>query len=327
MCLVTPILMMSNMASALVRGIGRIATAAVIHVAEISAFLGLLLIFLVWQGGGLKTAFLLTALSPLVAIILSVWVLRDYVTLRPSRFSRWLFKRNLGFGAQISLATFAGFLVYRIDQGILAYMVSAEQLGLYIVAVGLTERLRLLPNAIAIAFLPRLANEMSSRQFQVPMVFRCATIISAGSMLVIAVLCIPAILLAFGMEYSGSITSFLFLLPGVAALGPASVIFSDLLVREKPKYSVWIGYSVLTVNIILNFCLIPFMGIAGAALASTISYLLACLMAILFYRHESGIPIRAMVPNARDLFFVFNTMMTMVKQAGKRVYAIRNLTK
>lgn len=313
-CLVAPILILSTVVIALVRGVGQITAAAVIHVARSAAFLGLLLIFLVWWGFGLKAALVLTALSPLVVIILSVWVLRDYVTLRPSRFSGWLFKKSLGFGAQVSLATFAGFLVYRVDQGILGYMVSAEQVGLYIVAVALAEQLRLLPNSISSAFLPRLANELSSRQPQVPMVFRCTMIVSAGSMLLVAILGAPAMLVLFGWDYSGAIPSFLLLLPGIAALGGASVLSSDLAAREKPKYSVWIGYSVLAVNIVLNFALIPLMGIAGAAVASSLSYIIAGVLWLIFYRRESGTALREMTPRLEDVKYVFAGAASLIRQ-------------
>jgi O-antigen/teichoic acid export membrane protein len=232
-----------------------------------------------------------------------------------SEFFGWLFfKKSLGFGAQIGLTTFATFLVYRVNQVILAYMVSAEQVGLYIVAVSLAEKLRLLPNSIASAFLPRLANELSARQSQVPMVFRCTTIVSIGSMLLVGILGTPALLVLFGWDYAGTIPSFLLLLPGIAALGGASVLSGDLAVREKPKYGVWISYSVLVVNIALNFCLIPFIGIAGAALASTISYILACCMAILFYRHESRLPLKEMIPRWKDVMYVLHGLVSMVRQ-------------
>ncbi|MHC4460444.1 MAG: oligosaccharide flippase family protein [Planctomycetota bacterium] len=313
-CLVPPVLLLSRMLIALVRGVGRISTAAVIHVAQTAVFLCLLSIFLAWWGCGLKAAVVLTALSSLVAVAFSIYALWDYATLRPSVFSGWLFKKSLAFGGQISLATFASFLLYRIDQGILAFMVPVEQVGLYVVAVALAERLRLLPNSIAQAFLPRLSNEITDRQAQVPMVFRCSTIVSAGSMLMVAILGAPVIVLLFGWDYSGSILSFLLLLPGLAALGGAAVLSSDLAAREKPKYSVWIGYIMLVVNIVLNLALIPLMGIAGAALASSISYIGSGVLWLIFYRRESQMPIRQMIPCGGDFVYLYRTGIELFKQ-------------
>jgi O-antigen/teichoic acid export membrane protein len=313
-CLISPLLMLGTMSIALVRGIGQITIAAGIHFIQLTVLTGLLAIFLLCCGFGLRTAVVLMAANYLIGIVLSFWVLRNYITLRPSMFSAWMFKKSLGFGSQISLATFAMFLVYRVDQGILAYMVPVDQLGLYVVAVSLAERLRLLPDSIATAFLPRLTNDLSNRQTQVPRVFRITTIVSTASMLLAAIIGSPAIAIIFGKDYYAMLPSFLLLLPGIAVLGGASVLSGDLASREKPKYSVRISYSVLIVNIALNFCLVPFAGIAGSALASTISYILACCMVILFYRHESKVSIKEMIPRWEDFIYLLNMCKGMLKQ-------------
>ncbi len=48
----------------------------------------------------------------------------------------------------------------------------------------------------------------------------------------------------------------------------------------------------LVVNIVLNFILIPKYGIEGAALASTISYILAGAILVVMVKIESSIPLR-----------------------------------
>lgn len=313
-CLVAPIMILSRTIIALVRGVGRITTAAIIHVVHIAVFLVLLVIFLVWLNYGLKASLLIMALYPLVVVFLSGWALRGYITFNPSKFSGWLFKKSLTFGAQLSLATLAGFLAYRIGHGILGYMVSLEQVGLYVVAVGVAEQLRLLPNSISMAFLPRLANDMSIRQSQVPAIFRYTLIISSVSMLLIGIVGAPAMLLFFGWRYAGAIPSFLLLLPGIAVLGTASVLSSDLAAREKPKYSVWIGCLTLGANVVFSIVLIPFMGIAGAALASSIAFIAAGILWLIFYKRESKTSLREMMPRIEDVKYIFNGIVAMIHQ-------------
>jgi len=313
-CLMTPFLMLSNLLIALVRGVARITAAAVIQVLQKTVFLVLLAIFLLWRSGGVKVAVVLTVANCLLGAGLAIWVLRDYITLRPSKFAGWLFKKSLVFGGQINLAAFANFLHYRIDQGILAYMVPIDQLGLYVVAVALTERLRVLPDSISIAFLPRLANELSTRQSQVPEVFRCAMIVSAGSMFLAGVLGVPAIIVLFGWDYLGTISPFLLLLPGSAVLGGASVLASDLAARKKPKYSMWVCYSTLGINIILNLLLIPLIGIAGAAVASSLSYGVEGILWLVFYRRESGTSLVEMVPCWQDALRVSTGLVSVIRQ-------------
>lgn len=315
MCCFCPVVILFQMLYGLVRGVGRIALAAVMQIVRVAGLLILLIVFLICFGGKLKTAIFLSAIGPLAAIGFSLWVLRDYVTLRPSRFSGWLFKKSIGFGAKLSLATFAGVLIYRVDQGILGYYVSAEKVGLYVVAVGLAERLKLLPNSIAAAFLPRLANDLVNRQPQVPMVFRCTMIVSAISMIGVGLLGVPAILLLYGWDYSDAIPSFLLLLPGVAAIGGSSILASDLASREKPGYSIRVGYVALGVCIILNILLIPLIGIRGSAIASSISYIVANIMWLYFYKHESGTAWKELAPGGRDIRYVAGVVASMIRQA------------
>jgi O-antigen/teichoic acid export membrane protein len=317
-CLISPLLMLGTMSIALVRGVGRITTAAGIHFIQLAVFTGLLAIFLIWCGFGLRTAVVLMAANYLVGIVLSFWVLRDYITLRPSMFSSWMFKKSLSFGGQISLATVATFLVYRVDQGMLAYMVPVDQLGLYVVAVSLAERLRLLPDSIATAFLPRLANDLSNRQSQVPMVFRFTTIISTVSMLLVAVTGSPAIAIIFGKDYYAMLPSFLLLLPGIAALGGASILAGDLASRQKPKYSILISCVILVVTVVLNLALIPLIGIAGAALVSSISYIADGVLWLIFYRRESKVSIKEMIPRWEDCVYLLNVCVGMLKHFWQR---------
>ncbi len=318
-CLVAPMLITGALMTGLLRGVGRIITAAKIGVAQAAFRLALAALFIVVLGCRLRFSIFLAVISSFVGVALSILALRPYVTLRPSRFSPELFKKSLGFGWTVSLATFATFLIYRLDQGMLGYMVSAEEVGLYVVAVALAEQMRMLPNSIALAFLPRLANELSERQAQVPAVFRYSTVVSAGAMLIAAILGVPAILLLFGRAYSGSIPSFLILLPGIAAFGGASILSSDLFAREKPRYSVIWSYSGLCVNVALNLLLIPIMGIAGAALASSVTYALTCTLTLMFYRRESGTPMREMIPRWKDCMYVLVGVTSMAGQAMRRV--------
>ena len=322
-CLLVPAELLNRLMVSLVRGVGQVVTAAVINVVQGAVFLCLLVVFLAWRGGGLGVSLILVVLNYLVGVVLSLYVLREYVALRPSDFSSSLFKKSLIFGGQVSLTALATFLVYRINQGILGFMVSAEQVGFYIVAVSLAERLRLLPDSISSAFLPRLANELSSRQSQVPAVFRYTTIVSVGSMLLAAVVGAPAIFVLFGRDYRASIPSFLLLLPGLAALGGASILSSDLAARQKPKYSMWTAYATLAINIVLNFILIPIAGIVGSALASTVSYIFACGMVLLFYRHESKTSLRDMLPRLRDWGYLFRVSVEMSRHLWRTLLGPR----
>jgi O-antigen/teichoic acid export membrane protein len=319
-CLATPLTVLSGTLSSLVRGVGRITTSAVLGVVTPAATLVLALALLVGLRYGLTAALVAAIAGQAVNAGISVWILRDYATLRPSQFSWALLKKSLGLGWQISVATLGSFLIYRVNQGILGYEATADQIGLFVVAVGLAERLRMVPNSLGLAFLPRLANELATRQGQVPAVFRYSVLVSVASMAAVGVAGVPAILLFFGWAYAGSILPFLIMLPGVAALGGASVMASDLLTRGKPKYDIMICYSVLACNVVLNVLLIPILGITGAALTSSISYGMALVLWVGFYRYESKVPLANLVPRGADVAYVYRGVWQM---AGEMFQELR----
>ena len=60
------------------------------------------------------------------------------------------------------------------------------------------------------------------------------------------------------------------------------MLSSSLLAREKPYCSTIIGWSMLVSCVVINLILIPLMGITGAALTSSITYVLALGMWLFF---------------------------------------------
>jgi stage V sporulation protein B len=318
-CLAAPLTVLSGTLSALVRGVGRITTSAALVMVPQAATLVLAGALFLGTEWGLMAALVASVAGLVVSTGLSIWILRDYATLRPSALSWNLLKRSLGFGWQVGLASLAGFLVYRINQGILGYMAPADQIGMFVVAVGLAERLRIVPGSLGQAFLPRLANELAERQGQVPAVFRYSVIISVLSMIGVGLAGIPAILIFFGWAYAGSVPPFLIMLPGIAALGGASVLASDLMARKKPKFGLYLSYIMLVANFGLNMLLIPFIGINGAALASTISYMAALVLWILFYRRESKTLLADLVPRWSDVVYLWHAGWGMLADMSRWV--------
>jgi O-antigen/teichoic acid export membrane protein len=302
--------------SALVRGVGRITTSAVLQVVPSVVIFILALILLVGLRLGVTAAMALTVAGTLIGAVIPIWCLREYATLRPSVLSWELLKKSFSFGLQVCIGNLAMFLVYRINQGILGYMepygIDLVQIGLFAAAVALTERMRILPGSLGQAFLPRLANELAERQGQVPSVYRYSLVISIASMFAMAAAGVGVILLLLKPIYIGSIVPFLILLPGVAALGGASILASDLLTRGKPYFNTAIAWANLGLNVVLNLLLIPVMGIAGAALTSTICYGITLTATTIIYLRVSGVPVREMAPRGADWMFVWRGTWQLV---------------
>jgi O-antigen/teichoic acid export membrane protein len=85
---------------------------------------------------------------------------------------------------------------------------------------------------------------------------------------------------------------FALLMPAVIALaveGPAR----DLLIRIAPPVSISAASALsLALNVGLNFLLIPLIGIAGASVASVLSYWLAGALMLLLLSRHGGVPMK-----------------------------------
>ncbi|HOW71766.1 MAG TPA: flippase [Phycisphaerae bacterium] len=320
MCFIAPMTMFNTLMFGLLRGSGRVVTAAMLRIVNGLVLLVLLFLFLVVLRHGVLAAVWVNVVASLIGGGLTVLCLRKDIDWRSRWWDREMLMKSLRFGWPICLATFAGFLVYRIDQGIQGYMVDEFQLGLYTQAVGVAEHLKVLPSSISTAFLPRLANELETRRQQVPAVFRMTVIASAAAMVGTAFVGGPGIVLLFGWEFLGSIPPFLLLLPGVAILGGASILASDLLTRQKPRYNMTVAWVTLAVSVTLNLSLIPVLGICGSAIAASLSYLVAMMLWIRFYVRESGRAIHELWPGRADLVLVWRTGWEVL---GKLVSRIR----
>ncbi len=310
-----PTSVLATLLLGLVRGVGRQVVAAAASTAMATTYFILVVVCLWWLKQGLWMALLLTCLTPATAIVVALCALRPYLTLDVRRISLTFMRQSLGFGLPACLANLATYLVYRANIAVLGYMVSAEQVGLFLVATLLAERLKLLPTSIASAFHPRLANELAERQRQVPQVFRLTVLVSLLSLAPFALLGVVAVPLLYGAEFRGAILPFVTLLPGVAALGGAAVLSSDFMTRNRPQYAMAFAWSSLVVNVLLNILLVPILGLVGAALASTFCYMAACIFSMLVYRRLAGVPFRLLIPGRED----WRSLVAQIRSMGQNV--------
>jgi len=295
-----PTTILATLLLSLVRGVGRQVAAAALNTAAAVTYFLLAILCLGWLKLGLRTALLVTCLAPFSAIFSALYLLRPYLRLDRRVISLSFLRQSLAFGLPACLANLATYLVYRANLAILGYMATTDQVGLFMVATLLAERLKLLPTSIASAFHPRLANELAERQQQVPEVFRLTVLVSFLSLTPFALLGLVAIPVLYGPEFRGAIVPFVTLLPGVAALGGAAVLSSDFMTRNKPHYAMAFAWSSLAVNVLLNIALIPLLGLVGAALASTFCYIAACVFSMVVYRRLAGVELRRLLPGRQD---------------------------
>ncbi|MCP4607832.1 MAG: hypothetical protein GY845_03850 [Planctomycetes bacterium] len=159
----------------------------------------------------------------------------------------------------------------------------------YALAVGIAEKLWILPGSIATILFPRVSSiKIQDANNLTPKVSRHTLSIMLLLALVLLLVCKPIIRIMYGFAYFPSVKPFMLLLPGIVALSVSKIFTADLAGRGKPEYGTLAALISLAVNIPLNIYLIPRWGIAGAAFASTVAYCLVTLISLIAFLKISG---------------------------------------
>ena len=279
----------------------------------------LVVVFGPWLGLGVFGIVLATLVAALLMLVLLIVSLRRICRVRLRTFDRAFFCKSLGFGVRFWLVGTANMLMLRIDQWMIALMLGDVHLGLYAMAVGIAEKLWTMPSAVSGVVLPHLTNTSKDRVLTTQRAYRNLMAFSAPFYLVLA-LAGPALIgVLYGQRFAGAALPFLLLLPGTYFMGGSRLMMTYLSAEEKPKRAIYVGWAALVANVALNVALIPVLGIAGAAVASTISYCGAACMWIWAFKRESDSPLKELLPR-------WGEMRSLLGDLTRRLRPSRNAT-
>jgi len=199
-------------------------------------------------------------------------------------YNQNLLKDSIKYGLKAYFGNLAQFLNYRLDMFLVAAFLTPAAVGYYSVAVGIAEKLWMLPGAIATVLFPRISSLKDAEANNLTPRVACFTfLITFVASLILAILAQPLIKILFGPAFLPSVTPLLILLPGIIALSGCKVLTADLAGRGKPQFGTYASFVSLGVNVPLNLWLIPKWGISGAAFASSVAYIIATIVVIIAF--------------------------------------------
>jgi O-antigen/teichoic acid export membrane protein len=121
--------------------------------------------------------------------------------------------------------------------------------------------------------------------------------------------------LIFGAAFRPSVTPLLWLLPGIVAFSVANVIASYFAGIGKPRLNFYVALAGLAVTVLFDLLLIPALGIAGAAIASTLSYSASTAVIIWLFVRESSLPVRrVLVPTRADFALGISLLRSLLQR-------------
>ncbi|HZE30992.1 MAG TPA: polysaccharide biosynthesis C-terminal domain-containing protein [Actinoallomurus sp.] len=265
-------------------------------------------------GGSLQCAVLLllaatSGLSPgLVILLWAFSVTTPLIVLVPAlrpRFRDWdpaLARQALGRGLRYHPGLASLFLLFRSDILILDGMTTAAAVGLYSLAVNLADLTRLITDAIAQIALPGQMNTddegAAAATLRVARLTATVALASVGLMCTAAPFLIPVI---YGSSFRGSVAPLLSLAPGLLALGATRPIGAFLLRLDRPTLASSMSVAALALNIALNLALVPFYGITGSAVASSVAYTTLAALQTAWFLRATGASVRDLLPGPAEM--------------------------
>jgi O-antigen/teichoic acid export membrane protein len=212
-------------------------------------------------------------------------------------------RKTLAFGGQIQATTLIQLFNYRLDVFLILVFVNTAGVGLYTVAASQTEGLLIIANSVAIVLLTNItAGDDANAAHLTPVVCRNTLLVTGVAALVAAAIAPLWLTAVFGADYAGSVLPYLCLLPGTVALSGAKILAAYVFSRGRPIINAWIALATLLATIPTDIVLIYALGVSGAAIGTSLGYVLSLALTAVAYRRLSGRPLlEALVPQRSDL--------------------------
>ena len=231
------------------------------------------------------------------------------------KFKLSTIKGMLSFGSKSYIQMLIAQFNYQISVYMLAYFMKDSDVALYSISISIATILWFVPNTVGVVLLPTLTSMDSVDKIHQ------ATIAISRNTAFITILGLVFLVgfgkvmihLFYGDQYIYSYMPMLIMLPGVFFMSLYKILTRNFTSRNKQQISIGAGVSALIINLILNWLLIPIFGINGAALSTSISFIIAGIFLIIFFSKDSNLPIT-------QLLFINKNDINIYTENTKKLY-------
>jgi O-antigen/teichoic acid export membrane protein len=241
-----------------------------------------------------ETVFSTTLIASGVCLVLMVWVIRTFLSRFPMP-SLEIFKSNIRYGIKVYLTDFFAFAALRMNLLIVQYMLGAEDVGYYSIAVALTDMIYIFPMVVATLLFPRLsAMDNYEKKWKLTLKITYAVAFQMAAVCaLIALFAKPLIIVLYGKSFIPSIPLFYLSLISIYFLSIQGVLVKYMASCGYPSTIMWTWFSVLVMSLPLNILFISVRGLPGAMYASIVMNFILMLQIIYSsVRHHQSVELR-----------------------------------
>lgn len=196
------------------------------------------------------------------------------------------YRRALRFGLPTAAGAVAAMLLYRLDVVLLTWWSDLDSVGLYSVALAVTEVVWVVPTAAAQALIPRASRGAGS--FDTAQLSRLVVVFMVATSIAVAAAAPVAIPLLFGEDFDGAVAAVPLLTLAAIGVGVWKLIGHDLIARGNARARLWTGVAAIVLMVGVDAVLIPAHGLIGAAVGAAVAYLVAAGLVLVAWRAATG---------------------------------------
>ncbi|MFW2382258.1 MAG: lipopolysaccharide biosynthesis protein [Acidimicrobiales bacterium] len=219
-------------------------------------------------------------------------VLRSSLTTWTEWF--WIVREHL----TVSIGLLIEFAIYRMDIFVVGALLGPARLGIYSVALPLSELLWIAPNAIAQVLFPHIAASRSTTATET--ITRLTVIISCVGGIGLVLVGPSVITFAYGEPFSDAGSVLPMLAFAAVLLAVWKIVTTDLLARGDSSARTRGAFAALVVLVIVLPPLTTWLGIRGAAAATAIAYLAALIHGVRVWSRLPDASVKRLVPVDRN---------------------------
>ena len=236
---------------------------------------------------GLKGIYISTLLLQVCLFMYVFWSLKRQNKFVLKSFSFALLFKALSFGFPLIGAEMANHISNIGDRFMLQFLLGTEAVGLYAVGYGLTTHLKSLLTVGMFVITPmyvKIWHEQGREKTEqfLNSVMDYYLMAAIPGIILFSVFGGEILVLLASTKYQEATGLMPYLAAPLVMHGAISIYTAGMFLHKKTKLILYFTVSAGIVNIILNYVLIPLMGITGAALATLISYVFLIILANIF---------------------------------------------
>jgi len=214
-----------------------------------------------------------------IGFLLIAWQLKSYFRGISTYFDMSLAKPILSMAWPFALASSLGAIMINTDTIMVGWLRSAEEVGFYSAALRPVQLLYVLPTLFAASLFPTFTRLARNNDAEFKNILETALTISLLLALPIAfggaIIGDQFMNLLFGNEYHSAALPFQILILTTLIVFPSAIISNAIFAYNEQKRFVTFSGLGAGGNIFFNFLLIPYFGIAGCAISTVFTQLIA----------------------------------------------------